>query len=508
MSETSVESTERPNGSVRGARSRFARLGAATAALTIAFTGLTVPVAQAIQPGEWHPASELKVNGGLADANGAAIDPSTGDVYITDAANDRFYKFDRNGQYLFEKGATGDEKGNFNAPAGAAVDAFGNVYVVDTGNHRIQKFDRNGTYLTRWGGYGKNNGQFANPRGIAVDSFGNVFVSDVDNHRIQKFGSDGTFLTAWGELGSGNSMFKGPTGVAIAPNGNVFVTDYLNNRVQVFDGNGVYLNQWGSLGSDPGQFYMPVGIAADAAGNVYVADAGNERVQVLDNQGQPRAQLPVKAPSAIAGTGSTGELYIAAGPVTAVYRPATVASFTTGPHERGVAGRTYSSALEAGGFPANVVFSVSSGKLPYGLKLAGNTVSGNPTRAGVFTFSLKADNSVVPVTVKEYTIRIGKPTTKVTAVLSTKSPKKRQTKITALVRVSVPNTTGLSRTGKIRVYYGAKAVKTYTLYKSHNGAVKIRLPKFTKKGKTKVTVRFLGNTQMKSATYSTYVRVR
>lgn len=485
-----------------------ARIGATSAALAMMITGVTVPMASATQPGDWIVAHELSVNGGLADANGAAVDPATGDVYITDAANDRFYKFDRAGAYQFEKGTTGAEKGNFDVPAGVAVDSSGNVYVVDSGNHRVQKFDSNGTYLTRWGDLGNNAGQFTNPRGIAVDTFGNVFVSDVDNHRVQKFSSDGTFLSSWGSLGVGNSEFRGPTGVAIAPNGNVFVSDYLNSRVQVFDGNGVFLNQWGTPGTNQGQLALPTGIMADSAGKVYVADTGNDRIQVFDSQGQFLSGWAMKAPSALATDAVTGAVYVAAGATTAAFRQATGPQLTVGPNERGVAGRAYTAILESSGFPAVQNYSLESGRLPFGLKLNGNTISGVPTKAGVFTFSLKTDNTVSPAEVSVHTIRVGKPTTKIAASLSTKAPKKRKTKIAATVKITVPNTTGLSRTGKVRVYYGSKAVKTTNLYKSQNGVVKIRLPKFTKKGKTKVTIRFLGNTQMKSAKYSTYVRVR
>jgi DNA-binding beta-propeller fold protein YncE len=64
----------------------------------------------------------------------------------------------------------------------------GNVYVTDTANNRIQVFSSNGTFITTWGKFGLVDGNFAYPRGTAVDSSsGNVYVTDTANNRIQVF---------------------------------------------------------------------------------------------------------------------------------------------------------------------------------------------------------------------------------------------------------------------------------------------------------------------------------
>ena len=69
--------------------------------------------------------------------------------------------------YRFELmwGAPGTGNGQFNEPAGVAVDASGSVYVADKGNNRIQKFDSNGNFITQWGSAGTDNGQFSYPEG-------------------------------------------------------------------------------------------------------------------------------------------------------------------------------------------------------------------------------------------------------------------------------------------------------------------------------------------------------
>ena len=52
---------------------------------------------------------------------------------------------------------------------------------------RIQKFRGDGTYGTQWGRKGSFPGQFDNPAGIAVDAAGNVYGADMSNDRIQTF---------------------------------------------------------------------------------------------------------------------------------------------------------------------------------------------------------------------------------------------------------------------------------------------------------------------------------
>ena len=59
----------------------------------------------------------------------------------------------------------------------------------------------------------------------------------------------------------------------------------------------------------------------------------------------------------------------------------------------GKVGEAYSQTLAATGAAA-ITWSIESGSLPAGLTLSGNTISGTPTTAGTFTFTVKAGNSV------------------------------------------------------------------------------------------------------------------
>lgn len=67
-------------------------------------------------------------------------------------------------------------------------------------------------------------------------------------------------------------------------------------------------------------------------------------------------------------------------------------SITTTTLPGGKAGDAYSQTLAATG-TAPITWSIESGSLPAGLTLSGDTISGTPTAAGTFTFTVKASNA-------------------------------------------------------------------------------------------------------------------
>src|SRR6266480_4027196 len=75
--------------------------------------------------------------------------------------------------YLTQWGTQGSGDGQFQGPAGVAIDAAGNVYVADAGNARVQKFTGTGTYLAQWGTLG-----YGDPFDVATDGAGDVYVAD------------------------------------------------------------------------------------------------------------------------------------------------------------------------------------------------------------------------------------------------------------------------------------------------------------------------------------------
>jgi DNA-binding beta-propeller fold protein YncE len=72
-----------------------------------------------------------------------------------------------------------------------AIDYYSNIWVTDTANHRIHKFDRNLNYLTSFGRKGKGDKEFMEPRGIAIyKRFGQVFVAEKESAQYYWIGTD------------------------------------------------------------------------------------------------------------------------------------------------------------------------------------------------------------------------------------------------------------------------------------------------------------------------------
>lgn len=221
---------------------------------------------------------------------------STGNVFVTDAFNNRVQKFNNSLVYQSQFGSVGSTNGLFVSPTGIDIDSSNLIYVVDSGNNRVQKFTSSGVYSAQWGSAGSGNGQFSGQTyGIAHDPTGNIYVCDTYNPgttfgaRVQKFSNTGTYISQFGTLGrgagqfgynsTGNPFTSGPYDLVIDSTGNIYVLDSANNRVQVFTSAYVYVGSFGAFGGTIGSFTAPRGIGrSPITGNIWVGDFLNNRV--------------------------------------------------------------------------------------------------------------------------------------------------------------------------------------------------------------------------------------
>jgi YD repeat-containing protein len=195
-------------------------------------------------------------------------------------------------------GIGGSGSGQLDEPQGVAIDSSGNLWVTDYANNRVVEFNEKGEFTKalgfgvsngesklqtcttgcRAGIAGSANGQFS---GDAYDAFssGNLYVTDLNNSRVEVFGPAGEYLRQFGSKGSGNGQFSIPAGIALDSHGNVFVDDLGNNRIEELTSSGTFIAAFGSNGTGNGQMSSPLGIAIGSTGVVYVMDSGNERVE-------------------------------------------------------------------------------------------------------------------------------------------------------------------------------------------------------------------------------------
>jgi phosphodiesterase/alkaline phosphatase D-like protein len=140
-------------------------------------------------------------------------------------------------------GTGGSGEGQFNEPAGVAVDDLsGDVYVYDAGNRRVEWFDSSGgKFEGQFNGNTSPSGQFTPPATVSEEAtHGTLFNLAIDND---------------------------PTSASVD---DVYVVDPGHNVIDKFSMTGVYLSQLTG-------FNAPIfGVAVDRLGNLWVAEEGKE----------------------------------------------------------------------------------------------------------------------------------------------------------------------------------------------------------------------------------------
>jgi hypothetical protein len=110
--------------------------------------------------------------------------------------------------------------------------------------------------------------------------------------------------------------------------------------------------------------------------------------RLFDAYGETEATIVITATSTFDGTKS-GTATVT---VTDTSATGTAPGISTTTLSGGTVGTVYSQTLTATG-TTPITWSVDGGSLPGGLTLTGDTISGNPTTAGTFSFTVKAENA-------------------------------------------------------------------------------------------------------------------
>ncbi|MGD0501006.1 MAG: M36 family metallopeptidase, partial [Bryobacteraceae bacterium] len=408
--------------------------------------------------GDGGQATSAQLNGPY----GVAVD-GAGNLYIADAGNNRVRKVSPDWTITTVAGSTfngfwGDggqaTSAELDYPHGVAVDRYGNLYIADSSNNCVRLVAPNGIITTVAGtGVAGSQGdsgqatvaQLNYPAGVALDGSGNLYIADENNHRVRKVQPNGIITTVAGMGVPGYSGDGGPaagaqlsypTGVALDGSGNLYIADAGNNRVRKVAPNGTITtvagstSRYGSGGysGDGGpatnaQLSVPYGVAVDDQGNVYISDSGNSVLRKVSlggiittvgiNTGEGGAAAQLISPTGVA-VAANGNIYVADGGVyvlliysTAGAPPSVV---TTSPLPQSVVGAAYSQTFSASGGSSPYVWSVASGAIPFGLALAGDgTLSGTPTTAGTFTFTIRVEDRAAAAATATFALTIALP---------------------------------------------------------------------------------------------------
>jgi hypothetical protein len=190
----------------------LSRLKCCVPALLFAVVGLlSFTVAPAVA-GTVHTLSGTFTGSGasaLSEPAGVAVNDETGDVYVVDKGHDRVEEFNSTGTaVLAEFNGSIAPTGALSDPEEIAVDnstnpldpSAGDVYVTDTGHSVIDKFSSSGTYLGQIT-TGKGGASFEGLNGVAVDPEGRVWVYQSGGGEIDSYSNALTnaFVSSFGD---------------------------------------------------------------------------------------------------------------------------------------------------------------------------------------------------------------------------------------------------------------------------------------------------------------------
>jgi hypothetical protein len=165
--------------------------------------------------------------------------------------------------------------GQLDTIVGIAIDPVsGDVWVTDTTADAVVRLASDLTQKGMWGSTGPGKGQFFSPGGIALDPQGNIVIADMGNDRIETLSPDGSVVSVWDAPGGKTA----PVDVTIDPKGNVYAATVQPLMFTVTGGEVIELLPTGgtvlTLPDAAGIAGLTFPDAAvDAAGDIYVADA-------------------------------------------------------------------------------------------------------------------------------------------------------------------------------------------------------------------------------------------
>ena len=343
--------------------------------------------------GTYTQAFAIPLSGGEGPT-GVAVDAS-GNIFVCNYATGTIYEF--------KPSRTGYSRSTvisgLSAPEAIALDASGSIYVTASGNNSIYKYTPSG------GGYTQSTiatNVSPQPWWIALDGSGNLYFSSC-NGPDTCTGTDGVYSINVSDTPAPSLTFASTAlGATSSDSPKGFGVWNIGNAPLIFTtpGSGTnpsYPTDFPVNSADTQLCSSASPLAAGATCDVSVdftplsAGSLSETVTLTDNA---LNGTNVQQTIGVSGTG-TGALI--------TITPGTLPAFT---YNAAITPVSFS----ASGGTAPYTFSVSSGSLPPGLTLVSGTLSGTPTSAGSYTFTVQAQDSASNTASQSYSATVNKAT--------------------------------------------------------------------------------------------------
>ena len=188
-----------------------------------------------------------------------------------------------------QAGVTGSGPNQLNTPVAAIFLPTGNVIITDQANERVIMVNMQKQIVWQYGQTGVSGSgfdQLNNPNSAELLNNGNVLMADESNNRAIEV-NPVTFEVVWQYPARPDpALLNGCAFASRLPDGNTLITDSLNNRVIEVTQNGAVVFNYSTLATGGNSAPNPTRAVRLSGGLTLISDQFNDRVIAVTQHGQ------------------------------------------------------------------------------------------------------------------------------------------------------------------------------------------------------------------------------
>ena len=216
---------------------------------------------------------------------GVAVDPYTGNIYVTDQSNNCIKVFDSLARYLTKFGHL-DGKGKMNYPRCLAIG--GSRVFITQGVSSILTYQLDGKFIYKIGVFGDGDLEFNYPWGLTInENTRDLYICDLNNNRVQILSENFQYKSQFGK-----EILTKPRDITLTTE-KLFVLDASNPCLHIFGKDLLLQTNVIKTGVGPRQLIDPHYFFVDRFGNILVSDCGSNSILIFNSEFKFRHQIAV-----------------------------------------------------------------------------------------------------------------------------------------------------------------------------------------------------------------------